>query len=157
MKTRLTSPTNTTITLKSAFTLPGTGSALCQHQLILRPDSGEAQIVRDEGTSLGVSLKPSWPQSCILTRIHYAAVLVCSRSVMSDSCNLVDCNPPGSSVPGISQARIMEWVAVSFSRGSSSPRNRAPMSSALAGGFFTTKSPRKPSLERCCRLLLSTS
>ena len=31
----------------------------------------------------------------------------------------MDCNPPGSSVHGISQARILEWVAISFSKGSS--------------------------------------
>ena len=34
-------------------------------------------------------------------------------------CNPVDCSPPGSSVHGILQARILEWVAISFSRGSS--------------------------------------
>ena len=33
----------------------------------------------------------------------------------------MDCSPPGSSVPGISQARILEWAAISFSRGSSPP------------------------------------
>ena len=32
-------------------------------------------------------------------------------------CNPMDCSPPGSSVHGISQARILEWVAISFSRG----------------------------------------
>ena len=32
---------------------------------------------------------------------------------MSDSCNPVDCSPPGSSVYGILQARILEWVAIS--------------------------------------------
>ena len=37
-------------------------------------------------------------------------------------CNPMDCRPTGSSVHGISQARILEWVAVSFSRGSSWPR-----------------------------------
>ena len=37
-------------------------------------------------------------------------------------CNPLDCSQPGSSVHGISQARILEWVAVSFSRGSSQPR-----------------------------------
>ena len=36
----------------------------------------------------------------------------------------IDCSPPGSSVHGILQARILEWVAVSFSRGSSPPRDR---------------------------------
>ena len=38
-------------------------------------------------------------------------------------CNLVDCSPLGSSVHGILQARILEWVAISFSRGSSKPRD----------------------------------
>ena len=39
-------------------------------------------------------------------------------------CDPMDCSPPGSSVRGISQARILEWVASSFSRGSSWPRDR---------------------------------
>ena len=39
------------------------------------------------------------------------------------SCDLMDCSPPGSSVHGISQARMLEWVAISFSRGSSQPRD----------------------------------
>jgi len=34
-------------------------------------------------------------------------------------CDPMDCNPPGSSIHGIFQARILEWVAISFSRGSS--------------------------------------
>ena len=37
-------------------------------------------------------------------------------------CNPMDCDPPGSSVLGILQARILEWVAISFSRGSSQLR-----------------------------------
>ena len=43
-------------------------------------------------------------------------------------CNPVDCSPPGSSVHGILQARILEWVAISFSRGSSQPRDRTQVS-----------------------------
>ena len=39
-------------------------------------------------------------------------------------CNPMDCSPPGSSVPGILQARILEWVAISSSRGSSQPRDQ---------------------------------
>ena len=39
-------------------------------------------------------------------------------------CDPMDCSPPGSSVHGILQARILEWVAISFSRGYSWPRNR---------------------------------
>ena len=38
-------------------------------------------------------------------------------------CDPVDCSPPGSSVHGILQTRILEWVAISFSRGSSRPRD----------------------------------
>ena len=34
-------------------------------------------------------------------------------------CNPMDCSPPGSSVHGIFQARVLQWVAIAFSRGSS--------------------------------------
>jgi len=40
----------------------------------------------------------------------------------------MDCSPPGSSVHGILQARILEWVAISFSRGSSPPRDQTHIS-----------------------------
>ena len=40
----------------------------------------------------------------------------------------MDCSPPGSSVHGILQARILEWIAMPFSRGSSQPRNRTSIS-----------------------------
>ena len=46
-------------------------------------------------------------------------------------CNPPDSSPPGSSVLGISPARILEWVAISFSRGSSRPRDRTHV--CLAG------------------------
>ena len=39
-------------------------------------------------------------------------------------CNAMDCSPPGSSVHEISQTRLLEWVAISFSRGSSQPRDQ---------------------------------
>ena len=47
----------------------------------------------------------------------------------------MDCSPPGSSVHGIFQARILEWVAISFSRGSSRPRDWTPVS-RMAGRHF---------------------
>ena len=43
-------------------------------------------------------------------------------------CDPMDCGPPGSSIHGISQARIREWVAISFSRRSSRPRDRTQVS-----------------------------
>ena len=51
-------------------------------------------------------------------------------------CDPMDCCRPGSPVPGISQARIPEWVAIHFSGGSSQPRNRTWVS-CIAGRFFT--------------------
>ena len=59
-------------------------------------------------------------QSVGLVFIH-ACVLVCS--VMLTLCDPMNCRLPGSSIHGISKARILEWVAISFSRGSSQPRN----------------------------------
>ena len=59
-----------------------------------------------------------------------------NHSAVSNSCFPMDCSPPGSSVHGISQARILEWVAISFSRGSSWPRDQTWVS-CIAGGFFT--------------------
>ena len=61
-------------------------------------------------------------------------------------CNPMDCNPPGSSVHGIFQARILEWAAISFSKGSSWGRDWTCMSysPALAGAFFTTSALFRP-------------
>ena len=58
----------------------------------------------------------------------------------SDSCNPSDCSLPGFPVHGISQARILEWVAISFSRESSWPRHLTHVS-CIAGRFFIAKSP----------------
>ena len=57
----------------------------------------------------------------------------------------MDCSPPGSSVRGISQARILEWVVISFPRGSSPPRVQSL--TCIAGGFFTTEPPGKPQVK----------
>ena len=51
-------------------------------------------------------------------------------------CDPMDCSLPGSSVHGIFQARILEWVAIPFSRGSSWPRDQT-WDSCIAGRFFT--------------------
>ena len=55
-------------------------------------------------------------------------------------CNPMDCSPPGSSVHGISQARILEQVVIPYSRALPNPgiKPASLVSPALAGGFFTT-------------------
>ena len=55
----------------------------------------------------------------------------------------MDFNLPGFSVHGILQARILEWIAISFSRESSQARERTQVS-CIADGFFTTEPPGKP-------------
>ena len=66
-------------------------------------------------------------------------VCMFSHLVMSDSLQPMDCSPPGSSVYGILQTRIPEWVSLSSSRGSSGPKNQTYISciSCIAGRFFT--------------------
>ena len=58
----------------------------------------------------------------------------------------VDCSPPGSSVHGILQARIMEWVGMRSSRESFWPRDRnySCCDSCIAGGFFIAELPGNP-------------
>ena len=57
-------------------------------------------------------------------------------------CDPMDCSPPGSSVHGILQARVPEWVAISFSRGSSQPRDWTQVS-CTAGRRFTVWATRE--------------
>ena len=54
----------------------------------------------------------------------------------------MDCSPPGSPVNGILQARILEWVAIFFSRGSSQSQHQN-VSSALQADFSTSEPPGK--------------
>ena len=54
----------------------------------------------------------------------------------------MDCSPPGSSVHGISQATVLEWVTISFPRGSSQPRDQTRVS-CIGRQVFTTESPGK--------------
>ena len=70
----------------------------------------------------------------------YVVVLV-DQSCLT-LCGLMDCSPPGSSVHGILQARVLEWVATPFSRGSAWPRDRTRFS-CTAGGFFTVWATRE--------------
>ena len=57
-------------------------------------------------------------------------------------CDSMDCSPPGSSIHGIFQARVLEWIAISFSRGSSWPRDQTQVS-CIAGRHFTIWATRE--------------
>ena len=72
-------------------------------------------------------------------------------------CDSMDCSPPGSSVHGILHARVLDWVAISFSRGSSQPRDRT-RGSRIAGRCFIVWATGKPLIgiidkKKCVRYL----
>ena len=88
--------------------------------------------------------------NCIFQSIRFPPSMVQVRAAAAAAaksrlthCDPVDCSPAGSSVHGILQARILDSVAISSSRGSSGLRDRTLVSGfkppALAGGFFTTR------------------
>jgi len=92
--------------------------------------------------------KQTW-KCTVCQRVHFVvAVCLCVVCVMCvcvcvlvaqsypTLCDPMDRSPPGSSVHGILQARILEWTAIPFSRGSSWPRNQTQVS-CTAGRFFT--------------------
>ena len=67
---------------------------------------------------------------------------------MSSSCDLTDYSQPGTSVHEISQARILEWVAISSSRGSSQSKVESASPTLAGRFFFTTEPPGKPGREQ---------
>ena len=80
-------------------------------------------------------------------KLHMQCSEVCIQSCPT-LCDPIDCSPPGSSVHGIVQAKILEWSAISFSKGSSPPRDYTHISciSCIGRGFFTTAPPGKQSV-----------
>ena len=86
-------------------------------------------------------------ESDMTEQLHFTSLLLFSQllSWVQLFCHPMDSSLPGSSVHGISKARILDWVAISFSRESSQPRDRNHVS-CIAGEFFTTELPGKPKL-----------
>ena len=88
--------------------------------------------------------------------IQWSPVASCVHAKSLQSCptlwDPVDCCPPGSSVHGILQVRILEWVAISFTRGSSWPRDWT-CNSCIEGDSSSLDPPGKPNAST--HLLLS--
>ena len=80
--------------------------------------------------SLGVFVKPANRIGKNICQQHkkVSSECMCVCSIMSDSLQPMDCSLPGSSTHGILQTRTLEWVAISFSRGSSWPRDWSSIS-----------------------------
>ena len=95
--------------------------------------------------TVSLTVTSSSPKSYCNLLLAYQSVCVCMHAQSCLTfCNPVDCSPPGSSVHGILQARILEWVAISFSRGSSQPRDRT-WSPTLQADSLLSEPPGKPS------------
>ena len=75
---------------------------------------------------------------------NHCRQLVCGlvKQSCANLCDPMDWSPPGSSVHGISQAIILEWVSISSYRGSSQPRDQTRVS-CIAGGFFPVWATRE--------------
>ena len=111
--------------------MPSSHLILC-HPLLLLPSifpnnrffSNELALCirRPKYWSFSFSISPSKEYSGLISFMlsHFSHV----RLFATPS----DCSPPGSSIYGILQARILEWVAISFSKGSSQPRDRTHIS-----------------------------
>ena len=76
----------------------------------------------------------------------YERIDICERGkslqLCSTLCHPIDCNPKGSCVHGLLQVRILEWVAISFSRGVF-PMQGLKLGPLIAGRFFAIWAPRE--------------
>ena len=107
-----------------------------------------AEVVRSAlGSSCHCLQYPRW--DCLVAGKQLRAPsdsALCVKVLVSQSCptlcNPMDCSLPGSSVNGIFQARILDWVAIPFSSGSSQPRVQTWVS-CITGRFFTICATRE--------------
>ena len=117
---------------------------------------------RSPGEGIGYPLQYSWASlvaqmvknlSAMQETLHwtftslhltgvYCTVLCLVAQLCSTLCNPMDCSLQGSSVHGLFQARVLEWVAISFSRGSSQARDRTQITH-IAGRHFTIWATRE--------------
>ena len=101
-----------------------------------RQGDGDKGTATNSGTEKTLSPQTQWLGPLLTWLQSESESESESLSIMSDSLQpIMDCSPPGSSVRGILQARILEWVAISSSRGSSQPRDWTQVPH-IAGEFF---------------------
>ena len=91
----------------------------------------------------------------LLILFSYRSVLFLVAQSCPTLCDPMDCSPPGSSLHGILQARILEWVAKPSSRGPSQPRDWTQVF-CIAGRFFTVWATRKAHYRSIHRLFAAS-
>ena len=99
-------------------------------------------IVRQDEVAVGQTLHQRGSAeavAAVVGEVGFADGVLWKVKVLAQSCPALcepmDCSSPVSSIHGVLQARIWEWIALSFSRGSSQPRDRTQVS-LIAGRFF---------------------
>ena len=112
--------------------LAAKGKVRKQANMVSRRISEEKSFLKGDGHQENNSRRDS---KCHLVNIVFqGSVLV--HQLRPALCDPMDCSQPGSSIHGIFQAGILEWVAISFLRGSSQPRDQTQVS-CIASRFFT--------------------
>ena len=117
---------------------------------------------KESDTTEQLTLSLSWEHINTQKQMTwYARKVYITGGLVTKSCPTrvpKDCSPPGSSIYRIFQVRILEWVTISFSRGSSQPRDWTWVS-CIAGGFFTSWATREALIAprniywKCCTLV----
>ena len=112
------------------------------HYLFPRPSSLNWSCFQDQSVCPGNSPQSTESDLCNQTILPCCLV---TKSCLS-LCEPMDCSPSGPSIHGILQTRLLEWVAMPPSRGSSQPRDQIHLSYVFCIGmlFFTIKPPEKP-------------
>ena len=95
--------------------------------------------------------------SLLVKRISHLGACIPNCSVASDSCHAMDCSPSGSSVHGLSQARILEWVAVFPSRRFSQPRDRTCIDRQILYHWAMWEAPKICEFDLFPKLLCSAN
>ena len=135
--------------LQGIFPTQGSNSGLphCRRILYQLSHKGSPRILEWVAYSFSGDLpnpgiepgSPAWQVDSLPTELSGKPKVTQSCLTL---CNPMDCSLPGSSVRGIFQARVLEWVAVSFSRRSSQPRDQ-PRSPSLQADALPSEPPGK--------------
>ena len=134
------------------ITQPGSREVKCRQKTWAEISKVFKDVSKNqEGTGELVSSAQCWMfQDAIASNKNFyllpIIMSVCMRVSVTQSCltlcDPMDCSPPGFSVHGILQSRILEWVTIPFSRGSSWPRNWTQVS-CIAGRLFAIWATRE--------------